>query len=76
MVEYKKSINQNLSDSDCSFTLKEIKKIITIAKNDLEKVFDIVAKAGKEELSKKFKVICMIGVTGKGKSSTANSICG
>jgi predicted GTPase len=53
-----------------------IKKLISVPKNDLEKVFDTALKAGKEEMSKKFKVICMIGVTGHGKSSTANSICG
>ncbi len=29
-----------------------------------------------ESLSDSFKVICLIGVTGQGKSSLANSICG
>jgi GTP-binding protein EngB required for normal cell division len=32
--------------------------------------------AGKEEQAKRFPSICFIGVTGHGKSSTANSVCG
>ena len=40
------------------------------------KAFETAAKAGKDELAKKFKIVCMIGLTGHGKSSTANSISG
>ena len=55
--------------------LAQIKRIIEVPE-DQEKAFDSATIAGKEKLSKKFKVVCMIGITGRGKSSTANSICG
>ncbi len=58
-----------------AFILAQIKQIIEVPE-DQEKAFDSAAIAGKEQLSKKFKVVCMIGITGHGKSSTANSICG
>ena len=57
------------------FSLKQIRRIIDVPK-DQEKAFDTAAIAGKEELSKKFKIVCVIGLTGSGKSSTANSISG
>ena len=63
------------SKADNAFTITQLKKIIKVPK-DQEKAFDTAASAGKEELAKKFKVVCMIGLTGHGKSSTANSICG
>ena len=57
------------------FSLKQIRRIIDVPK-ELEKAFETAAIAGKEELSKKFKIVCAIGLTGSGKSATANSICG
>ena len=32
--------------------------------------------AGEEEVQRKFRVVCLIGTTGSGKSMTANSLCG
>jgi ABC-type dipeptide/oligopeptide/nickel transport system ATPase component len=41
-----------------------------------KKDFTTAASAGREALSKKFKIVALIGQTGSGKSATANSICG
>ena len=41
-----------------------------------KKDFLTAASAGREALSKKFKIVALIGQTGSGKSATANSICG
>ena len=75
MVEKTQPSARVTTKADNAFTLAQIKKIIEVPK-DQEKAFDAAAIAGKEELSKKFRVVCMIGLTGHGKSSTANSICG
>lgn len=44
--------------------------------DDLRAPYRAAALAGQEEQSKRFPSICFIGVTGSGKSSTANSVCG
>ena len=75
MVEKTQPSARVTTKADNAFTLAQIKKIIEVPK-DQEKAFEAAAIAGKEELSKKFRVVCMIGLTGHGKSSTANSICG
>lgn len=62
--------------ADSEFTLEQLKKIIEVPKGDYERAFNQAAQAGREELAKKFRVVCMIGLTGHGKSSTANSLSG
>jgi predicted GTPase len=42
----------------------------------LKKEWKAADAAGREEVMRKFKVVCMIGCTGHGKSTTANSLCG
>ena len=41
-----------------------------------KEAFTTAALAGREALSEKFKTVALIGQTGSGKSTTANSICG
>ena len=77
MVERTTIISAKVTNNaDSEFTLEQLKKIIELPKGDYEKTFNQAAQAGREELSKKFRVACMIGLTGHGKSSTANSISG
>ena len=52
----------------------ELKKILEV-KEPLLKEFQSCCQDAKS-LSAKFKSICLIGVTGHGKSSTANSLSG
>lgn len=44
--------------------------------DDLRAPFKDAVLRGQEEQAKRFPAICFIGVTGQGKSSTANSVCG
>jgi predicted GTPase len=38
--------------------------------------FEAAIAAGEDEVQRRFKVVCLIGLTGSGKSTTANSLCG
>jgi hypothetical protein len=49
---------------------------IIVMRDALRAPFKAAVLAGKEKQSKRFPVICFLGVTGHGKSSTANSVCG
>ena len=43
-------------------------------KGDLQETFESAALIDEEELAFLFKVVCLLGCTGHGKSSTANSL--
>ena len=38
--------------------------------------FEAAIAAGEDEVKRRFEVVCLIGLTGSGKSTTANSLCG
>ena len=59
-----------------SYSQSKSQKLIRVAKRELSKEYDDACSAGTTCLSKSFRVVCMIGCTGHGKSSTANTICG
>ncbi len=60
---------------EAEFSLKQIKRIIDVPEFWVEP-FKSAALAGTEALSENFPIVCVIGLTGSGKSSTANSISG
>ena len=68
-------IQRQTADNYDLFSLIQQSKIIDMA-DDLRAPFKKAALKGKEKQAKKFPAICFIGVTGHGKSSTANSVCG
>ena len=49
---------------------------VILVPNEFKQAFNAAIMAGKKDLAEKFKVICVIGLTGHGKSSTGNSMCG
>ncbi len=73
MVERSSQSQSTYKSND--FSLIQQSKIIDMA-DDLRAPFQAAASLGKEEQSRRFPAICFIGVTGHGKSSTANSVCG
>ena len=43
---------------------------------EFKQAFNTAIMAGKPELARRYKVTCLLGVTGHGKSTTGNTICG
>ena len=43
---------------------------------EFREAFNAAMMAGPHELARRFRVICALGVTGHGKSTTCNTICG
>jgi predicted GTPase len=68
-------VEQTTQQPSNEFSYLQQSKIIDMP-DDLRAPFKEAALAGKEVQSRKFRVICMIGCTGHGKSTTANSVCG
>ena len=43
---------------------------------EFKQPFNAAVMAGRDTLAGKFRAICLIGLTGHGKSMTGNSLCG
>ena len=68
-------VENHVIKEETAFSLAQIRRIIEVP-SVWEEAFTTAALADREALSKKFKIVALIGCTGSGKSATANSICG
>ena len=56
--------------------LQKLKHVIDVPKGDLTRRFENAVLVDEEELADKFNVVIPLGITGSGKSSVLNAICG
>ena len=68
-------VENHVIKEETALSLAQIRRIIEVP-SVWEEAFTTAALADREALSKKFKIVALIGCIGSGKSATANSICG
>ena len=74
MSQTKKTSEQKqTNEEESQFRKERLMKILLFDDKEFEKVFE---KSDSEKLQSTFKSICFLGVTGHGKSSTANTLAG
>jgi predicted GTPase len=61
--------------ADRIFTLTRLNELLKVPA-EFKPALNAAIMAGKQELARRYKVICVLGVTGHGKSMTCNTICG